>query len=188
MVMVQCTRNARPGAMSLSSQIVLTAARILGERTQRYATGALRLAQRGAEEAAARMQAEAPRITALAEAGLRATEVSCRALDRLLRQGLRSARGAYVDGAERLALTARADSFGALYAAQRATLPASRERITQELVATWDIVVSTGQELADVAREVQRGLVRARKRAPHTRTPRRSTRATRRRSGAARPG
>ncbi|HTW37006.1 MAG TPA: hypothetical protein VMD49_00380 [Steroidobacteraceae bacterium] len=175
--------------MSLSSQIVLTAARVLGERAQGYAGRALRLAQRGAEQAAVRMQSEAPRFTALTEAGLRAAEVSCRALDRLLRQGLQSARGVYVDGAERLRITARADSFAALYGAQSATLPASRERIAKELEATWEIVVSTGRELADVAREVQRGLVRTRQRAAHgrTRASRRSKRATRHRSGAARP-
>ncbi len=177
--------------MSLSSQIALTAARLLQQSAQDYAGRALRLARRGAERAAERIEAEEPRITALTEAGLLATEVSCRCLDRLVRQGLDSARGALSDGAERLRITARSESFAALYAAQRASLPASRERVAKELGTAWKIVVSTGRELAGIARSARdeleksgasRGHHRSRTRA----TPRRSKRAPRRGAGAPR--
>jgi hypothetical protein len=170
--------------MSLSSRIALTAARLLHERAQGYATEALRLARGGAERAARRMQAEGPRITALGEAGLRATEVSCRGLDRLVRQGFASARGAFRDGAERLRMTARAETFGALYAAQRATLPASRKRIAKELGAAWTIVASTSRELADIARSAGSELrqERAAQGRARTRSSRKGKRAPRRRT------
>jgi hypothetical protein len=178
--------------MNLSSQIALTAARLLRDHAQGYAGRALRLARRGADQTAERLEAEAPRFTALAEAGLRATEVSCRALDRLLRQGFDSARGAFADSAERLRITARAESFGALYAAQRATLPASRDRVVKELEATWRIVVSTSRELAEVARsarhELARGAGRGGRGRSRTGTPRRSKRAARRPTGGTRSG
>jgi hypothetical protein len=180
--MVRCTTKSQSGAMSLSSQIARTAARLLHEHAQSYADGALRLARRGAERAAQRVEADAPRIAALTEAGLRATEVSCRALDQLVRQGFDSARGALVDGAERLRITARAESFADLYAAQRATLPDSRARIAKELGATWKIVVATGRELVDVARSTRDELAQSRVRRGRTRASSKSKHTTRRRS------
>jgi hypothetical protein len=136
--------------------------RLLHQRTQDYAGRALRLARRGAVRAAQRMDQEAPRIAALTEVGLRASEVSYRALDRLVRQGLASARGALTDGAERLRLTARSASLAELYDAQRATLPASRARVARELQAAWAIVRSTGEELAEVARSAREELAQSR--------------------------
>jgi hypothetical protein len=159
--MVQCTRKTLR-AMSFSNEFALAAARLLQERTQAYAGSALRLARRGAVHAAKRMEAEGPRISALAEAGLRASEVSCRGLDRLLRQGVASARGALTDGAERLRLTARSESLTQLYKAQRATLPASRTRVLKELEAAWIIVLATGQGLADVAKSAREELAQSR--------------------------
>jgi hypothetical protein len=183
--MVRCTMDAASGAMSLSSQIALTAARLFNERAQSYADRALRLVRRGAEHAALRMDSEAPRIAELTEAGLRATEVSYRGLDRLVRQGLDSARGALADGAERLRITARAESLGAFYAAQWAMLPKSRDRITRELGATWEIVRATGRELVEVARSARDGLGKGRARGARARTrrPRKSKQAVRRRGG-----
>jgi len=122
---------------------------------------AVRLARRGAEHAAERIEAEAPRIATLTEAGLRASEVSYRALERLVRQGLESARGALTDGAARLRLTAQSESLAELYDAQRATLPASRARIAKELEAAWAIVRATGEELAAVARAVREELAQS---------------------------
>jgi hypothetical protein len=170
--------------MSLPNQVFLTAARLLQEQAQGYAGQALRLVRRGAERAAQRVEAEGPRITALTEAGLRATEVSCQCLDRLVRQGLESAKGALSDGAERLRMTARAETVGALYAAQRATLSASGERIAKDLGAAWKIVVSSSRELADIAQAARNELRQAR--ATHdgarTRTARKSKRTPRRRA------
>jgi hypothetical protein len=169
--------------MSFSSEFALAAARLLQERTQGYAGRALRLARQGAERAAERIEAEAPRISALTEAGLRASEVSYRGLDRLVRQGLASARGALTDGTERLRLTARSQSLAALCHAQRATVPATRARISKELEAAWSIFVSTGRELADVARSARNELSQKRPKYGHARTRKpRSKRPARRRA------
>jgi hypothetical protein len=171
--------------MSFSSQFALATARALQERTQVYAGHALRLARRGAARAATRMEAEGPRISALADAGLKVSEVSCRGLDRLVRQGLASARGALTDSAERLRLTARAASLAELYDAQRASLPASRARIGKELAAAWAIVLSTGQELVDVARAAREELAQTRPKYGQARARKpRTRRATRRRPSA----
>jgi len=51
-----------------------------------------------------------------------------------------------------LRMVAQASDLVSLYQGQRATLPASRERIAQELQATWRIVALTTQELAQLAR------------------------------------
>lgn len=170
--------------MSFSSQFTLAAARLLQERTQAYAGSVLRLARRGAVHAAKRMEAEGPRLSALAEAGLKASEVSCRGLDRLLRQGVASAKGALTDGAERLRLTARSESLAELYKAQRATLPASRTRVLKELEAAWTIVLSTGQELAGVARSARGELAQSRRKygQARARKPRSSQRGRSRRA------
>jgi hypothetical protein len=181
--MVQCTRKT-PRAMSFSRQFALAATRLLQERTQAYAGSALRLARQGAVHAAKRMQAEGPRLSALAEAGLKVSEVSCRGLDRLLRQGVSSARGALTDGAERLRLTARSESFSQLYKAQRASLPASRARVFKELETAWGIVLSTGQQLADVAKSAREELAQSRPKYGHARArkPRSSQRGRSRRA------
>ena len=169
--------------MSFSSQFAFAAARALQERTQAYAGSALRLARRGATRAAERVEAEGPRISALAEAGLRVSEVSWRGLDRLVRQGVASAKGALTDGAERLRLTGRSESFAELYKVQRATLPASRARILKELEAAWTIVLATGQELADVAQSAREELAQHRpKYGPARARKPRSRGATRRRA------
>ncbi len=145
--------------MSIPDQIALTAARLLQGRAQGYAGRALRLAQREAARAAERLDTAGPRLTALTEAGLRLTELSCRCVDRLVRQSLASAHGALTDGAERLRMTARARSIGALYADQRAALPASRARVARELQATWKIVASTGRELVEIAQAARNELM-----------------------------
>ncbi|HUN73374.1 MAG TPA: hypothetical protein VMU40_02550 [Steroidobacteraceae bacterium] len=169
--------------MSLSTQFALAAARFLQERTQAYGSRALRVARHGAVRAVERMEAEGPRISALAEAGLKASEASFRGLDRLVRHGLASAKGALDDGAERLRLTARSETFAELYDAQRATLPASRARIAKELEAAWAIVLLTGQELAGVARSAREDLAQSRQQPSHARARKpRAKRATRRRA------
>jgi len=169
--------------MSLSSQLALAAARFLQERTQAYGARALRVARHGAVRAVERLEAEGPRISALAEAGLRASEASFRGLDRLVRHGLASAKGALDDGAERLRLTARSETLAELYDAQRATLPASRARVVRELEAAWAIVLSTGEELAGVARSARADLTQGPRKRSHARARKpRAKRATRRRA------
>jgi hypothetical protein len=170
--------------MSLTGQIALTAARLLYDRAETYAGRALRLAQWGAEQAAERVEAAAPRIATLTEAGLRLTEITCRCMDRLVRQGLDSAQGTLVDSADRLRMTARARNLGALYAAQRAAAPATRKRVAHDLEATWDIVASAGRELIDLARATRGELERA----PSRRARPKRTSAPRGRAQAPRPG
>ncbi len=147
--------------MSIPEQIALTAARLLQERAQRYAGRALRVARREAGRTAERLEHAGPRLTALTEAGLRLTELSCRCVDQLVRQSLASAHGALEDGAERLRMTARARNIGALYAEQRDALPASRARIAKELQATWKIVASTGRELVEIAQSAREELTQS---------------------------
>jgi hypothetical protein len=172
--------------MSILEPIALTAARLLQRSARGYAGRALRLAQREAGRAAERLDTAEPRITALAEAGLRLSELSCRCVDQLVRQSIASTQGALTDGVERLRITARARSLGALYADQRAALPASRARVAQELQATWKIVASTGRELVQIAQSArselkQRG--RTERASPaHPRKPLRTRRASRRRA------
>lgn len=172
--------------MSVSGQIAWTAAQLLRRSAQSYAGHALRLVRREAERTAGRLEAAGPPITALTEAGLRLTELSCRCVNQLVRQGLASAQGALTDGAERLRATARAESVGALYSEQRASLPASRARIAKELQATWKIMASTGRELVEIAasarKELARGSRAERPTPPHRRRPGGSRRATRRRA------
>jgi hypothetical protein len=111
-----------------------------------------RAAKRSASLAAAGVESAERRIPALTSAGRRLAEISHRCADQLLAQGLAGIKGALTDGAERLRMAAEASDLASLYQGQRTTLPASRERIAQELQATWRIVVLTTQELAELAR------------------------------------
>jgi hypothetical protein len=111
-----------------------------------------RAAQRSASLAADGVDSAHGRIPALTAAGRRLTEISHRCADQLLAQGLAGIKGALTDGAERLRLAAQANDLASLYHGQRATVRASRERIAQELQATWRIVALTTQELAELAR------------------------------------
>ncbi|HUN25518.1 MAG TPA: phasin family protein [Steroidobacteraceae bacterium] len=144
--------------MTLAGQIALNAARRFRERAEGYAGRALRAAQRSAAQAAEHLETAEPQIATLTEAGLRFTELSYRCVDRLLRQSIASAQGALTDGAQRLRATAKAESLQALYAAQRASLPASRERLVRELEATWRIVAAAGREVAALAESTGREL------------------------------
>ena len=174
--------------MSLPEQLALTAARLLQRSARDYAGHALQLMRREAKRTAERLEAAGPPLAALTEAGLRLSELSCRCVDQLVRQGLASAQGALTDGAERLRITARAESPSALYAEQRAMLPASGARIAKELQATWKIVASTGRALVEIAESTRKELVRGSRTkqaaTPRRRRPRGSGPATRRRAQA----
>ena len=111
-----------------------------------------RAAKRSASLAAQGVESAEGRIPTLTAAGRRLTEISHRCADQLLAQGLAGIKGALTDGAARLRMVAQASDLVSLYQGQRATLPASRERIAQELQATWRIVALTTQELAELAR------------------------------------
>lgn len=148
------------GLMTVAGRIALTAARLVQHRAGAYADRALQLAQRGAREAADRAETAGPRLVTLAEAGLKLTEITCRCLDRLVRQGLESAEGALSDGVERLRMTASARTLEALYGAQWAAIPATRRRVAHDLEATWRIVASTSRELAELAHSTRSELAR----------------------------
>ncbi len=147
--------------MNLAGQIALTAARLMQHRAGPYAETALRLAQRGAERAADRVEAAGPQLATLAEAGLKLTEITFRCVDQLVRRGMESAQGTLADGAERLRMGAKARTFGALYAAQRAALPQTRRRVARDLEVTWKIMTSASRDLFELARSTRSELMNA---------------------------
>jgi len=169
--------------MSIPDQMARAAVRLLTHGVQDYAGRALRLAQRSAARAALGIETAQPRLATLTEAGLRVTEASCRCVDRLVRQSVASAHGALEDGTERLRMTARARSLSALYDEQRATLPASRERISRELETVWKIVASARRDLAEIAHSTREQLLGQ----PRPKRGRRKRSAGSRRSGRAAP-
>jgi len=150
----------------ISEQFATRAARLLQGTVQACAARALRLAQSGADRAEATVPAVDARLAILARAGLRLTELSHQCIEQLLKQGQSSARNALADSAERLRLTARASSLGALYEEQRASLRASRARVMGELQATWQIVAAAGRELTHLARSTGSELASGREVAP----------------------
>lgn len=141
--------------MNLAGQLALTAARLLEHRAGPYAERMLHLAQRGAERAAQRVEAAGPRIATLAEAGLKLTEITFRCVDQLVRQGVESAQGTLHDGAERLRMSAKARTLGALYTAQRAAFPKTRRRVAHDLEATWRIMSSASRDVIALARSTR---------------------------------
>jgi len=141
--------------MNLAGQIALTAARLMHHRAGSYAEQVLHLAQRGAKRAAEHVEAAGPRMATLAGAGLKLTEITFRCVDQLLRQGIESAQGTLDDGARRLRLSAKARTFGALYAAQRAALPKTRRRVAEDLETTWRIMSSASRDIVELARSTR---------------------------------
>jgi len=141
--------------MNLAGQIAMTAARLMQLRAGPYAERALRLARRGAERAAERVEAAGPQVATLAEAGLKLTEITFRCVDQLVRRGIESAQGTLTDGAERLRLSAKARTFGALYAAQRAALPQAGRRVASDLEAGWQIMSSASRDVIELARSTR---------------------------------
>jgi len=171
--------------MNLAGQIASTAARLMQHRASSYTEQVLQLAQRSAERAAQRVESLGPRITTLAEAGLKLTEIGFRCVDQLVRQGLESVHGTLNDGAEHLRVTAKARTFGALYAAQRAAIPKTHRRVSHDLDATWRIMSSTSRDLFDLARATGGELAASpshRKRRAAASRPRARKRPTRRRA------
>ena len=169
--------------MNLAGQIVLTAARLMQHRAGSYAERAPELAQRSAELAAEHVEAAGPRIATLAEAGLKLGEITFRCVDQLVRQGIESTQGALDDGAERLRMSAKARTFGALYAAQWAALPQTRRRVAHDLEAGWRIVSSASRDLVELARTTRGELTGT----PPRRTRRAAAGRTRARKRANRP-
>ncbi len=173
--------------MNLAGQIALTAARLMQHRAGAYAERALHLAQRSAAQAADRVEAASPRIATLAEAGLKLTEITCRCVDQLIRQGIESTHGALTDGAERLRMTAKARTLGALYAAQWGALPATRRRVARDLEKTWHIMATTSRDLVALARTTRSALegkpARRTRRTAAGAQPRARERTSRRRTG-----
>ncbi|HTT01841.1 MAG TPA: hypothetical protein VMG11_07080 [Steroidobacteraceae bacterium] len=143
-------------------QFATAAARLLQGTAQACADRALRLAQSSADRVSTRMPAVEECLVTLAAAGLRLADLSHRCLGELLKQGHTSARGALADSADRLRMTSRASSLGALYKEQRDALPASRARLLSELESTWQIVTAAGRELSELARSTGSELLRGR--------------------------
>ena len=150
--------------MNLAGQIALTATRLMQLRAGPYAESALRLARRGAERAAERVEAVGPHVATLAEAGLKLSEITFRCVDQLVRRGIESAQGTLSDGAERLRMSAKARTLGALYAAQRAALPQTGRRVARDLEASWQIMTAASRDVVELARSTRSELARASRR------------------------
>jgi len=121
----------------------------------------LERARASAHRAAERIPLIEERVSTLSDASRHFTDISLRCLDQLLQQALASMHGALADGSQRLQATARAQSLADLYALQRASLPASRQRIVSELGSTIGILADAGRALSSLAWRTGNELVRA---------------------------
>jgi phasin family protein len=91
-------------------------------------------------------------IRKIADTGIKLNRVSHKGVEKLVRNQASMIEKTLDDGAARLRLAARADSFRALVGDQIATLPASRERTVGSARKSLDIVVDTGNEIGGIVR------------------------------------
>lgn len=124
--------------------------RILDQATA-YAGRAVDAARNGAQRAAAGFEAVETPVDTLADAGRQLNALSYQYAGRMLDQGVQTVHGFIEDGAQRLRRAAKADDVRSLYQAQLEQLPASRDRIVKDALATWEIVAGTGRELQSLA-------------------------------------
>jgi hypothetical protein len=89
-------------------------------------------------------------IRKLADTGIKLNRVSHKGFEKLVRNQASLLEGTLDDGAARLKLAARADSFRALVGDQLASLPSSRERTIGTARKSLDIVVDTGTEIRGI--------------------------------------
>lgn len=124
--------------------------RILDQATA-YAGRAVDAARIGAQRAAASFEAVETPVETLADAGRQLNALSYQYAGRMLDQGVQTVHGFIEDGAQRLRRAAKADDVRSLYQAQLEQLPASRDRIVKDALATWEIVAGTGRGLQSLA-------------------------------------
>jgi hypothetical protein len=89
-------------------------------------------------------------IRKIADTGIKLNRVSHKGFEKLVRNQASLLEGTLDDGAARLKLAARADSFRALVGDQIASLPSSRDRTIGTARKSLDIVVDTGTEIRGI--------------------------------------
>lgn len=91
-------------------------------------------------------------IRKIADTGIKLNRVSHKGVEKLVKNQASLLETTLDDGAARLKLAARADSFRALVGDQIASLPASRDRTVGTARKSLDIVVNTGNEIGGIVR------------------------------------
>ena len=91
-------------------------------------------------------------IRKIADTGIKLNRVSHKGVEKLVKNQASLLETTLDDGAARLKLAARADSFRALVGDQIASLPASRDRAIGTARKSIDIVVDTGSEIRGIVR------------------------------------
>ncbi|MGH8284958.1 MAG: phasin family protein [Steroidobacteraceae bacterium] len=155
--------------MTISERILEATAGVRDQATA-YAGRAVDAARNGAQRAAAGFEAVEAPVDTLADAGRQLNALSYQYAGRMLDQGVQTVHGFIEDGAQRLRHAAKAGDVRSLYRAQLEQLPASRDRIVKDALATWEIVAETGRELQSLALTTYARLVRKNTRARKTAT------------------
>ena len=91
-------------------------------------------------------------IRKIADTGVKLNRISHKGVEKLVKNQASLLETTLDDGAARLKLAARADSFRALVGDQIASLPASRDRAVGTARKSIDIVVDTGNEIGGIVR------------------------------------
>lgn len=91
-------------------------------------------------------------IRKIADTGIKLNRVSHKGVEKLVKNQASLLETTLDDGAARLKLAARADSFRALVGDQIASLPASRDRTVGTARKSINIVVDTGNEIGGIVR------------------------------------
>jgi hypothetical protein len=144
--------------MTLVNQIQ-SAREQLEARARDYRHAALSVARGSALGAADRVAAAKQPVRTLALAGQKLSNLSNRYFEQLFGQQAHTLEGVIEAGVVRLKSAAKADSLRTLVEGQRELGTESRERLGQDLKATWKIARDTGTELRDLAVETYAELV-----------------------------
>ncbi|HEU4530482.1 MAG TPA: phasin family protein [Steroidobacteraceae bacterium] len=144
--------------MTLTNQI-LSAREQLQARARDYRHAAVTVARGSALGAAERVAAAKQPVRTLALAGQKLSNLSNRYFEQLFGQQAHTLEGVIEAGVVRLKRAAKAESVRKLVEDQRELGTASRERLAEDLKATWKIARDTGSELRDLAVETYAELV-----------------------------
>ncbi len=153
----------------------------LQARARNYRHAAVSAARGSVLGAAERVATAKQPVRTLAAAGQKLSNVSNRYFEQLLGQQAHTLEGVIEAGVERLKRAAKAENLGEFIAQQRDLGTASRERLSQDLKATWKIATDTGNELRELASETYAELIHGVKtrRAPAARAKRTTRKTTR---------
>ena len=144
--------------MTLTNQI-LSAREQLQARARDYRHAAVAAARGSALGAAERVAAAKQPVRTLALAGQKLSNLSNRYFEQLFGQQAHTLEGVIEAGVVRLKRAAKAESVRKFVEDQRELGTAGRERLAEDLKATWKIAQDTGSELRDLAVETYAELV-----------------------------